>query len=242
MLSGRRLEWNSGSLPTLDHRPDGEDRMELREAMSTLRAVRRLQSEPIPRELVSRLFEAATWAPTGGNAQPWRAIAVMAAEPKARLAELYAARWTDYAAGNRRLLADADEETRIAVGKALDAGDYLAEHLHEVPLIAVFCFDPKRMAITDIDQGRPSVVGGGSVYPAVQNFLLAARAEGLGCVLTTLLCQDEPEVKSLLGIPDGWGTCAHVPVGWPVRGGHGPIRRRPVREMVYVDGWGRGLA
>ena len=216
--------------------------MELREAMSTLRAVRRLQSEPIPRELVSRLFEAATWAPTGGNAQPWRAIAVMAAEPKARLAELYAARWTDYAAGNRRLLADADEETRIAVGKALDAGDYLAEHLHEVPLIAVFCFDPKRMAITDIDQGRPSVVGGGSVYPAVQNFLLAARAEGLGCVLTTLLCQDEPEVKSLLGIPDGWGTCAHVPVGWPVRGGHGPIRRRPVREMVYVDGWGRGLA
>lgn len=212
--------------------------MDLYAAMSTLRAVRRLRPDPVPSATLERLFEAATWAPTGGNVQPWRMVAVTAAEPKAALGRLYADRWRDYAANSRASVADASDAVRQPVLKALDAGDYLAEHMHEAPLIAVFCFDPRRMAITDIDQGRPSVVGGGSVYPAVQNFLLAARAEGLGCVLTTLLCYDEPEVKALLGIPDAWGTCAHVPVGWPVRGGHGPIQRRPIRDMVYSDAWG----
>ncbi|HSG90297.1 MAG TPA: nitroreductase family protein [Pseudomonadales bacterium] len=212
--------------------------MDLYAAMSTLRAVRRLRPDPIPEATVARLLQAATWAPTGGNVQPWRMVAVSGAEPKATLGRLYEARWRAYAAHSRERVADADEAVRAATHKALDAGDYLAAHLHEAPLIAVFCFDPRRMAITDIDQDRPTVVGGGSVYPAVQNFLLAARAEGLGCVLTTLLCYDEPEVKALLGIPGPWGTCAHVPVGWPVRGGHGPITRRPVADMVYRDHWG----
>ncbi|MDA1073477.1 MAG: hypothetical protein O3A63_01780 [Proteobacteria bacterium] len=67
--------------------------------------------------------------------------------------------------------------------------------------------------------------------------MLAARNEGLGCVLTTLLCMEEAPVKALLSIPDDWYTCAHVPMGWPVAGGHGPISRRPVKEMVYRDRW-----
>ena len=93
------------------------------------------------------------------------------------------------------------EEVQASTTRALDAGTYLANHMHEVPLIAVFCFNPGIMTITDIDQPRTSVVGGGSVYPAVQNFLLSCRNEGLGCVLTTLLCYEEPAVKELLGIP-----------------------------------------
>jgi nitroreductase len=93
------------------------------------------------------------------------------------------------------------------------------------------------MTITDTELGRPSIVGGGSVYPAVQNLLLACRNEGLGCVLTTLLCLEEPSVKPLLGIPDGWYTCAHVPIGYPVGGGHGPISRRPLKSMVHYNSW-----
>jgi nitroreductase len=120
----------------------------------------------------------------------------------------------------------------------LAAGDHLATHFDETPVIAIFCFNPANMAITDAGLGRPSVVGGGSVYPSVQNFLLAARAAGLGCVLTTLLCQREAEVKALLGIPAEWGTCAAIPLGYPLRKGHGPISRRPVEKLAFADRWG----
>ena len=87
-----------------------------------------------------------------------------------------------------------------------------------------------------------SVVGGGSIYPAVENLLLACRAEGLGCVLTTLLCMNEPAVRELLAIPQPWGTAAAVPIGYPLLRGHGPISRRPVEEMVFADSWGTPFA
>ena len=85
--------------------------------------------------------------------------------------------------------------------RTLAAGDYLGAHFGETPVIAVFCFNPKNMAITDAKQERVSVVGGGLVYTAVENLLLACRAEGLGCVLTTLLCECEPEVRKLWRYP-----------------------------------------
>jgi nitroreductase len=97
------------------------------------------------------------------------------------------------------------------------------------------------MAITDAGQERVSVVGGGSVYPAVENLLLACRAEGLGCVLTTLLCGCEPEVRKLLAIPDPWYTAAAIPIGYPIGRGHGPLIRRPVEQLVYLDSWGKQI-
>ena len=97
------------------------------------------------------------------------------------------------------------------------------------------------MTITDEGLSRPSVVGGGSVYPAVQNLLLAARSEGLGCVLTTLLCKEEATVRELLGIPDQWFTCAHIPLGYPVLGGHGKISRKSIEQMIYVDSFGNSF-
>jgi nitroreductase len=97
------------------------------------------------------------------------------------------------------------------------------------------------MAITDDGLGRPSVVGGASIYPAVQNLLLACRAEGLGCVLTTLLCKAEPQVVSLLEIPKPWATAAFVPIGWPASRGHGPLTRRPVERMAFGDRFGAEL-
>jgi nitroreductase len=94
------------------------------------------------------------------------------------------------------------------------------------------------MAITDSDLGRPSVVGGGSVYPAVQNAMLACVAEGVGCTLTTLLCYREAEIKALLDVPADWYTCAFMPIGYPVLRGHGPISRRPVDKLAFADRWG----
>ena len=208
------------------------------EAMRTLRAVRRLKPDPIPREVLHRVLEAATWAPTGGNRQPWRIIAVKDAEKKKRLGALYAERWAGFSKMYRKLLDTMPEPARQKTAKMLGAGDYLGTHFGEAPIICIFCFNPKDMAITDAKLDRVSVVGGGSVYTAVENLLLACRAEGLGCVLTTLLCECEPEVRELLSIPQPWGTAAAIPIGYPILRGHGPISRRPVEELAYSDSWG----
>jgi nitroreductase len=211
--------------------------MDLYEAMSTLRAVRRLRSDPIPEETLERVLTAATWAPTGGNMQPWRIIAVTDPAKKAALEDLYRPHWEGYIPGYEKKMQSMPAEEQTKSRRALEAGTYLANHMHEAPVIAVFCFNPSIMTITDLDAPRTSVVGGGSVYPAVQNLLLAARNEGLGCVLTTLLCLEEESVKKLLNMPDDWFTCAHVPIGWPVGGGHGSISRRPPSAMVYTNSW-----
>ncbi|MFI5314961.1 MAG: nitroreductase family protein [Myxococcota bacterium] len=212
--------------------------MDLYEAMSTCRAVRKLRPDPIPDAVLARLVQAAVWAPTGGNVQPWRVVLVRDASAKLALGALYEKAWAEYAGGVRRSLGSLPEDRRAPHERTLAAGDYLAQHFAETPVVAVFCFDPKQMAITDSGLARPSVVGGGSVYPAVQNFLLAARAEGLGCVLTTLLCQREAAVKTLLDIPDGWGTCAAIPLGYPLRRGHGPLSRRATEKLAFADRWG----
>ncbi len=210
----------------------------LYEAMSTLRAVRRLRPDPIPDEVIDRVLRAATWAPSGGNVQPWRVVVVRDPAKRTRLQQLYIGPWRDYAKGHAAGIAQLEGAARAKQERMMAAADQLAEHLHEAPAILVFCFQPGRMAITDLGLDRPSVVGGGSVFPAVQNALLACRAEGLGCTLTTLLCFAESDVKALLGIPDDWYTCAFVPIGYPERGGHGPISRRPVSKMAFADTWG----
>jgi len=212
--------------------------VELYEAMSTLRAVRRLRPDPIPEHVLQRIFTAATWAPTGGNMQPWRLVAVRDPAKKQVLEDLYRPYWNAYAATYRKKMATMSPDEQRKSERTLAAGDHLARQMHAVPVIAVFCFNPGIMTITDKDQPRPSVVGGGSVYPAVQNLLLACRNEGLGCVLTTLLCLEEPKVRALLQLPEGWYTCAHVPIGYAVAGGHGPLTRKPLHKMVFTDSFG----
>lgn len=215
--------------------------MELYQAMRTLRAVRRLRPDPIPDDVLHRVLEAATWAPSGGNRQPWRIIVVKDPARKQRLRSLYAERWAEYIKRYSNMPADTPQAVRERTGRTVGAGNYLAAHFHEAPVLAVFCFNPTLLAVTDAKLDRISVVGGGSVYPAVQNLLLACRAEGLGCVLTTLLCASEPEVRELLSIPQPWATAAAVPIGYPVGRGHGPITRRPVEEMAFLDSWDRPL-
>jgi nitroreductase len=213
------------------------------EALSTLRAVRRLKPDPIPDDVLRRVLEAASWAPTGGNRQPWRVVVVKDAAKKAQLGALYAQQWVPFAQRYRAALPDnTPADARGRLEKMIGAGDYLAQHFGESPAVLIFCFDPNEMAITDAGLDRPSVVGGGSVYPAVQNALIACRAEGLGCVLTSLLRFAEAEVRRLLNIPDPWATCAAVPIGYPLLRGHGPIRRRPIRELAFLDSFGTPLA
>jgi nitroreductase len=216
--------------------------MGIYQAMSTLRAVRRLKPDPIPDDVLHRVLEAATWAPTGGNVQPWRAVVVKDPQKRAALGKLYLERWKVYVEAHRRLIADALDDVKEKGERMLAAGDYLGDHFGEAPAIVVFCFNPKGMAITDAGLDRISVVGGASVYTAVENFLLACRAESLGCTLTTLLCEVEPEVCKLLAIPEGWGTACAVPIGWPKLRGHGPITRRPVERLTFVDEWKKPYA
>lgn len=212
--------------------------VEIYAAMSTLRAVRRLKTDPIAPEVLQRILQAAAWAPSGGNVQPWRVVVVRDAEKRAALGDLYRPEWAKYSAGVRQNMQRLEGEARARGERMMVAADRLGEHLGDAPVILVFCFNPDRMAITDAGLGRPAVVGGASVYPAVQNAMLACRAEGVGCTLTTLLCYREDEVKTLLGIPGDWYTCAFVPIGYPMGGGHGPITRRPVDKLAFADEWG----
>ena len=209
--------------------------------MSTLRAVRRLKPDPIPDDVLARVLQAGCWAPTGGNVQPWRVVVVTDPDLKRGIADIYRPEWERYTdlARKRLAAAGADAEAIAAQERTIAAGDHLAAHLGEAPVVLLFIADPARMAITDAGLDRVSMVGGASVYTAVQNVMLACRAEGLGCTLTTLHCYREDEIKALLDIPHSWATAALVPIGYPKGKGHGPISRRGPKTMAYADRFGQ---
>lgn len=212
--------------------------IELYEAMSTLRAVRRLRTDPIPDDVLGRVLQAACWAPTGGNMQPWKVVVVTDPDLKAGLQAIYQPEWQKYLTGFMARLEGQPDEVVEPWRRIGQAGDHLADNMHQVPAILVFCANPAAMAITDAKLDRISMVGGGSVYPAVQNAMLACVNEGLGCTLTTLHCLREPEVKELLDIPESWATVALVPIGYPVGRGHGPITRKPPAKMAALNTFG----
>jgi nitroreductase len=215
---------------------------ELYDVMSTLRAVRKLRPDPIPPEVLDRVLQAACWAPTGGNTQPWRVVVATGDDAKQALQEIYEPEWERYSTGFMKMMAGLPPEELAKWERIVAAGDHLAQHLAQAPAILVFCANPAMMAITDAKLDRVSMVGGGSVYPAVQNAMLACVQEGLGCTLTTLHCLREDEVKEALGIPAEWATVAMVPIGYPVGRGHGPITRQPPSAMAYRDRFGEPWA
>lgn len=205
--------------------------------MSTTRSIRRIRETPIPDDVLQRVLQAAIWAPSGGNRQPWRIIAVRDRALKQKLSDIYVEEWSKYIDFNLKKVEGASADIIAAVKKGLSTGTKLAETLADVPVVAMFVHDPKALYVTDEGLGRSPVVGGASLYPAVQNLLLAARAEGLGGVLTTLIAARESDVRAVLGFPEDWGVYAMVPLGYP-RGNHGPLTRAPFHEMVKFDRWG----
>ena len=192
--------------------------------------------DPIPDDVMARVIDAGRWAPNGGNRQPVRFVIVRDPVKKRKLADWYLAPWKAYLAGIHT------GDVRVgALDSAIVNADYFAEHLHEVPAIVVVCAELAGLHPTDNELGRLSIVGGASVYPAVQNVLLAAREEGLGTALTTLLCYSEVEVKALLGIPDSVATACHVAIGYPERPFPAKLGRRPLAEVAFADEWGAVL-
>jgi nitroreductase len=215
--------------------------MELYEAMRNAPTSRRFTSEPVPSEVLWRVLDHARFAPSGGNRQGWRVIAVRDPGRRRRLRDLYLPHWRAYLqhTGADKLLADPDVSPRRA--RMVAAADEYAQHLDEVPLHLVVCAQLGDLAVTDAELDRPSIVGGASVYPFVQNVLLALRSEGLGASLTTLLVPAEAEVKRLLEIPDEVALAAHVGVGhrsepWPRR-----LSRREVSEFASAERFGEPL-
>jgi len=218
------------------------DSIPLYEAMSNLRAVRRLREDPIPEDVLGRILQAAAWAPSGGNTQPWRILVVRDKALRGKIGDLYAPQWKRFGKGYRDRLEGLEGEELAKQKRILDAGDYLGDNMGLAPVILVVVFNPALMAITDSDLGRPSVVGGGSVYPAVENLMLACVSEGIGCTLTTLLCYEEAAMKELLDIPDKWHGCAVLPLGYPQGKGHGPIRRKPPAALCFSDRFGQAFS
>lgn len=206
------------------------------EVISTTRSIRRIKPDPVPQDVLDRVLQAAVWAPSGGNRQPWRMVVVRDPQQKRRLRDLYVAEWSVYVDFNMANVKDAPQDVKDRVAATLAPGTRLAETLDEVPVIVMFVHDSRLIYVTDDKLGRTSVVGGASLYPAVQNLLTAARAEGLGGVLTTLICRREPEVREILGLPTEWAVHAMVPLGYP-KGSHGPLTRMPLEQMVRYDTW-----
>lgn len=199
---------------------------------------RRFEPDPVPEDVLERVLENARFAPSGGNRQGWRVVVVR--DPRTRLAlrDLYLPGWRSYmeSTGGAAVLADPGSFDR-AVVRRVQAADEYAERLHEVPVHLVVGVRLDDLAVTDARLPRQSIVGGASIYPFVQNLLLALRAEGLGAAMTTLLVPAEAEVKRLLEIPDGVAVAAHVGVGhradpWPAA-----LSRRPVSEFAFSERW-----
>lgn len=214
--------------------------MSLEEAMMTQRAIRRLKPDPVDDALVLRLIELALRAPSGSNAQNWQFVVVRDAEPKRRLASLNRMAWSLYGGIGRRMVGS---DERMA--KILKAVQWQADHFEEIPVVVVACLKGARIPFP---LPTPAAIASsyyGSIYPSVQNLLLAARAAGLGAALITLPLWSHWLARRALGLPFNVSPCAVIPLGWP-RGRYGPTTRRPVGEVVHLDRWGnqpfRGVA
>ena len=219
--------------------------MDLIDTLRSTGAVREFTDQPVDDAAVARILDTARFAPSGANAQAWRVVVVKDPAVRTRLRDLYLPGWADdltmSAAGLRpwapvndpraeaAALAVASEQ---AAASAVAGG--LAAHLDEAPVLLALFADLSALAAVDRDLDRYSFAGGASIYPFAWNVLLAARAEGLGGVITTMLIREEGAVKELLGAPDPLALAAVIALGHPVRQPR-RLQRRPVPAFTTVD-------
>ena len=217
------------------------------EAIHTARSLRRYHDTPVPDALITQVLDAAIRAPSGGNSQHWTFIVVREPAARQRLGAIYRKAAEEvsaiYAARPRPAhLTEAQYKT------ILGSSAYLWEHMGDAPCILVPCLKrrdmPPREALPapvaarwDIHQAYQERIRGSSIYPAVQNIILACRGLGLGTVLTTIASLYEDELKETLGLPEDIDTFALMPMGYPIHR-HGPVTRRPVAEVAFSDRWG----
>jgi nitroreductase len=199
------------------------------EIIHTTRAMRRLKPDPVPDELIRKILEAGICAANGGNTQRWRFLVVKDPAIKKAVQILYK-RAFDKVVGPRYATSPPPPGvTAERYARQHAAVEYLTEHYHEAPVWIVACIE---------DAAKPNRWAGASIYPAVQNMLLAARALGLGATLTNRHLLYEKEVDEILGLPKEAHTFAIIPIGYPL-GKFGPVSRAPVDEVTYLDRWGR---
>jgi nitroreductase len=210
------------------------------EAIHTARALRRLKPDPVPEELITRILDAAIRAPSAGNAQNWTFIVVRDPAQRGKLGDIYR-KGSDvaaafYAARGRPPHLSEDEFRRL-----MTSGAHLWEHMCDAPVILVPCLTvrelpPHIQALYATELRYQEQIRGSSIYPAVQNIILACRALGLGTTITTNHIRFEDEVRDVLGLPTEVRTFALMPIGFPI-GKFGPVTRRPVAEVACADRW-----
>jgi nitroreductase len=213
------------------------DRPDAIEALLTTRAVRRFTDEPVTDDEIRLCLQAAQQAPTGGNVQPQQYLVVTDPEPKAIVGELYRLSYERY----ERALPDPasfrSPEDEASWRRTRAASQHLADHLHEAPALVLFLLPIIPWGARD-DEGFLDIGPlYASVYPAVQNFCVAARALGIGTALTTVIRIRTDEVRAALGIPDGYEIAALVPMGRPA-GRFGQARRKPAAAVTHWQRWG----
>ena len=214
--------------------------MDLYEVMRTTFAAREFTGEPVPDEVLGRIFEHARFAPTGGNRQGCHVIVVRDQATKVRLSELAQPAARRYAAQvaagenpwNSVLPTTLSPETVAATA----APPVLSQPLARAPVVLVVSVDLRVVASLDMELPRVGVVSGASVYPFVWNLLLAARNEGYGGTLTTMPIAEEAQLRALLGIPGYVAVAAVIPIGRPVRQ-LSKLRRKAVPEFVTRERW-----
>jgi nitroreductase len=190
------------------------------DALYTQRAIRHIKPDPIPDELVERVLDAAIRAPNGGNEQHWGFVVIKDPEVKRKMAPLY----RDVGRPNH------GGANSWSKQNSANSAEYLGDHIEDVP---VWILAVTQSSGNDISTGA-------SVYPAVQNMLLTARALGLASVLTTRVRRGyEKQMREWIGLPDEWVTAAMIPLGWPMDGyKYGPTTRKPASEVTHWEKWG----
>lgn len=210
------------------------EEMGVLETIYNCRAMRKLESDEVPEELLVKLVDAANQAPSGSNMQRARWIVVRDPDQKAALAELNKKAVEAYIGPQSGRATALPHQSADKRQRMLNAVLWQAEHMQEVPALVIACmlFDEEPSAL---DRAR----AGGSIWPGVQNLLLAARALGLGAAPTTLGLVDRDAAKKVLALPPEMEAFCLVPVGWP-KGNFGPVTRLPVEETMCWDRWESG--
>ncbi|MYC34359.1 MAG: nitroreductase family protein [Chloroflexi bacterium] len=202
---------------------------ELFHIMRTTRAMRRLKPDPVPDELILQILQAGQWAANGGANQRWRFLVIKDRSIKERVQVWYQKAFDEVVGPRYRGSEPPPGSSPGRYRRQHDAVEYLTEHYHEAPVWIVACQDD--------GEETPTRSSGASIYPAVQNMLLAARALGLGATLTSRHLRHAQEVEEILGLPPGVHSYAILPIGYPM-GNFGPVRRGPLADVVYQDRWG----
>jgi nitroreductase len=198
------------------------------DVMHTMRAMRRLKPDPVPDELVFKILAAGQAAASGGNTQRWKFL-VLKDTAKKKAVQGYYKKLFDEVVGPRYASSPVPPGANPdSFKRQHSAVEYLTDHYHEAPIWIVAC----------LEGDNPNRTAGSSIYPAVQNMLLAARALGLGSTLTTRHTGYGKECDDAMGIPAGYKSYAILPIGWPM-GNFGGLGRGPLSEVVYLDNWGQ---